>query len=286
MKSIILLFSFFIIYGAVQAQPSTEIYLFDLKKEGSSYKISNPINISKNEGYDNQPHFLLNGSGLLYASNKNGQTDVVKYFIKSGESKQITFSKGSEFSPTPHPSESFFTTIILEKDGTQLLWQYPIDGGEPKVIIPNAKVGYHCWPNDHTIVSFVLGDTATLEAFDVKSGKIKLLDKNIGRSLHKIPGSELVSYVSKSSASWMIKSMDIKSGVSKNIAPTLEQVEDMAWSEDGTIFMGKGDKLFQYDTRGNIEWVEIASLEQYGLRNISRISVSPSNDKIAIVIDQ
>ncbi len=285
-KFITLILLFFVSSAVVIAQPATEVFVFDLSKEGKVFKLTNPVNISNNEGYDNQPHFLPDGSGILYASNHQGQTEIVKYNINTGESTKITTSEGSEFSPTPHPSGDFFTTIILEKDGTQLLWKYPINGGTPHVIIPESKVGYHCWSDDQTIVSFVLGNPATLETYNIKTSKGEVLDKNIGRSLHKIPGSKLVSYISKSEEKWMIKSIDLKSGKSKDIVTTLDGVEDMAWGNDGSIFMGKGDKLYQFNKDQDTPWVEIASLEQYGLKNISRISVSPNNDKIAIVVDQ
>jgi len=39
------------------AQPSTEVYLLDIKKDGSSFSIvenAKPVNISNNVGYDNQ----------------------------------------------------------------------------------------------------------------------------------------------------------------------------------------------------------------------------------------
>ena len=61
------------------AQEATEIYLFDLIQNDSIFNIENPINISENVGYDNQPSFLLDGSGILFSSTRNGQTDIVLY---------------------------------------------------------------------------------------------------------------------------------------------------------------------------------------------------------------
>lgn len=270
--------------SASLSQPSTEVFLFDLQKEGNIFKLSNPINISQNEGYDNQPHFVADGSAVLYTGNYNGQTDIVKYDLKSKSKTRITSSEGSEYSPTPDLSGDFITTIILEKDGRQLLWKYPINGGVPSIMIPEKKVGYHCWVDKQTIVSFVLGEPATLEVFDTESSTSNVLDKNIGRSIHKIPNSKLVSYVSKEDTIWVIKSIDPTTGSNKKITTTLPRAEDMAWSKDGSIIMGKGDKLYQYTPKSDEDWTEIAQLGKYGLKDISRISISPKNDKIAIVV--
>ena len=86
------------------AQPDTEVYLFDLKKEEGTWQVSNPMNISMNEGYDNQPFFWPDGNSIVYARNENGQTEIARYFIGSKETFLITDTKqGSEYSPTPVP---------------------------------------------------------------------------------------------------------------------------------------------------------------------------------------
>ena len=55
-----ILHSFFIslfIYCYATAQTDTDIYLFDLTHTDDGWSLTNPINISNNEGYDNQPSF-------------------------------------------------------------------------------------------------------------------------------------------------------------------------------------------------------------------------------------
>ena len=66
----------------ITAQEATEIYLFDLKELDGQITISNPINISKSEGYDNQPSFTEDGSAVLFSSFRDGQADISKYFIQ------------------------------------------------------------------------------------------------------------------------------------------------------------------------------------------------------------
>ena len=63
----------------IYSQPATEVYLFDFIQNDSVFTVENHVNISKNKGYDNQPSFLLDGSGVLFASTRMDQTDVALY---------------------------------------------------------------------------------------------------------------------------------------------------------------------------------------------------------------
>jgi len=86
------------------AQPATEVYLFDIIADGDTYKLLTPENASNNPGYDNQPYFLPDGSGLLFSSaDSSGQTDVILYDIKTKSRRKLTASEGSEYSPTVMP---------------------------------------------------------------------------------------------------------------------------------------------------------------------------------------
>ena len=110
-------------HGLLAQAPGTEVILFDLETIGEGFKISNPINISHNKGYDNQPYFLPDGSGLLYSSAvEEGNTEIILYKFDNKQKRQLTSTPGSEYSPTVTPDGKHFTSILLEKDGTQLLW--------------------------------------------------------------------------------------------------------------------------------------------------------------------
>ena len=62
----VVLFASTIMYS----QPATEVYLFDFILNDSVFAVENPVNISNNKGYDNQPSFSLDGSGVLFASTR------------------------------------------------------------------------------------------------------------------------------------------------------------------------------------------------------------------------
>ncbi len=274
------------------AQTNTEIYVFDLLKSDSGYHIQNPVNVThQNPGYDNQPHFTANGN-LLFVSSRQSQTDVASVVLTNLVWTWLTATPGSEYSPTPIPDNEAFSAINLESDGTQLLWKYPAKG-DPSVIIPDLKIGYHCWLNNETLVTFELGEPATLQVCQTTSKKCDIYATNIGRSLHKIPNEKRISFISKANEVWQIKSLDPLSGTIEDIANTLEGSEDMCWAPDGTIFMGQGDKLYALKPGSESQWREvpfkanpIISSKTNVLQGITRLAINPAGNKIAIVVAQ
>jgi hypothetical protein len=266
------------------AQPNTDVFLFDLSTEKGSFELSNKVNISDNDGYDNQPSFLDDNT-ILYAGTRKGQTDIAKYSINYGSKIWVNHTDGSEYSPLKIPGQNAVSSIRLEKDGAQKLHKYSLRNGESEVLIEEIIIGYHVWADDNTIVSSVLEDGGlSLYSSSIKDMSHSLIQKNIGRSLHRIPNSDLISFISKEDENrWEIKSYDLKSGKIEGIMGTLSKSEDMCWLPDGSILMGVDNILYKFKPDVDVDWIEVASLEQFGISNITRLTVNNSGNKLAVV---
>ncbi len=270
----------------VFAQPSTEVYLFDLEKTNEGFTLTNPVNVSNNPGYDNQPSFSADGNTLLYTSwQSDEQTDIILYNIAGQNKTRFTQTDGSEYSPTMSANGDLISTIILEREGRQLLWSYDLKTAEPKVLVEELIIGYHCWYDENTLFSFVLGEPATLQKNDLKTGENSILDEKIGRSLHRIPGKKAISYISKATDEWKVMAYQPKSGKQKVIAETLPNAEDMAWTPDGTMIMGKDSKLY-FRKMKDKSWNTLTDLTQFDLTGITRVAVSPNGQKLAVVVNE
>ena len=129
--------AFFVFLCAmVSAQPDTDVYLFELSDSG----LSNPINISENPGYDNQPSFWADSESVLFAKTINGQTEIVRYTIKNGKTKVISQTlQGSEYSPTQIPGTNDISSIRLDTTGLQLLYRYDLNGNS-RVLVDELKL--------------------------------------------------------------------------------------------------------------------------------------------------
>lgn len=265
------------------AQPNTDVFLFDLSLKDGQLLLSNFKNVSDNDGYDNQPSFM-NQDILFYSGTRNGQTDIVKYDIKTGRMKWISATEGSEYSPLKIPKRNRVSAIRLEKDGTQKLYSYNLKKNVSKPLVDDITIGYHTWFNEKTIVSSVLEDGGiSLYITDFNEQKNYKIDTNIGRSLHKIPKSEFVSYISVKNDKWEIRSLNPNTKETELITYTLPNSKDLCWTINGTILMGRGDVLYKLNPKTDTGWKKVASLKKYGVKNITRLATSPNGNRIAIV---
>lgn len=267
--------------------PSTDIFLGTLQREGDRLTIADLTNITDRDGYDNQPYFVDRGTALLYTSARDSlQTDVYRYDTETGMVSQVTATPAaSEYSPTLMPGGDFFS-VVREEPGRQGLWLYRMDGSDSGGLLDDIQpVGYHAWVDPHTVTVFVLGDStspSTLQVVDMRSGATSILAESVGRSIHQIPERRAISFVDKASDDqWLITAVNVATGSTTTITPTLPGSEDYAWLDANTIIMGSESTLYRWLEGG--DWEAIADLAEYGVRGISRVAVSAAGDRIAVV---
>ncbi|MEM8999238.1 MAG: nuclear transport factor 2 family protein [Bacteroidota bacterium] len=279
---------FLTIAQVLNAQANTEVYLFDLKLEEGTPVLSNPKNISNNDGYDNQPSFL-NDNTVLFSSTRADQTDIRRFDIEEGStSSWITDTPtGSEYSPLKIPGKAAISAIRLDLDGLQRLYQYDIETGKSNTLIKDLKVGYHVWHNDHILVSSVLAENRLdLMVSNLKDGSNYIVQKNVGRCLLKIPNSNLISYISKQGNRYEIMSIDPVSGATKKIANTYKNNEDICWLNDGTILTGAQRNVLKYHPQKDTLWSTVMRFNKEEIANITRIAVNQKNDRLAFVAEE
>ncbi|WP_299887639.1 hypothetical protein [uncultured Lacinutrix sp.] len=281
MKSLLLILCFSL---GCYAQTNTEVYLFNLTTKNGSYQLSKGENISKNEGYDNQPSFY-NDNILLFASTRNNQTDIAKYNIRDKKIDYISNTlNGSEYSPQKIYGQKKVSSIRLDKDGKQLLYSYDFKTGANNVLIEDLVIGYHTWLAKDHLASFVIrGDSSYLVSSNLNNKTNKILDKNIGRSLHRIPNSQLFSYISKVGDSWAVNSMNPETGESKKIINTISKSEDMCWLINGTILMPKGNTIYKFNPKTDQDWSTFKIFENPDLQNITRIATNEIGTLLSLV---
>jgi hypothetical protein len=59
---------------------------------------------------------------------------------------------------------------------------------------------------------------------------------------------------------------------------------DLAWMPDGTLLMAARGTLYRWHA-GGAAWDVVANLDALGLRNVSRLAVSPRGDRLALVAE-
>ena len=266
-----------------------DVYLAALTVNASKVVVGTPLNITDRAGYDNQPSFTTDGSSVFFTSvREDAQADIYRYEIATKRTTRVTTTAPeSEYSATQFDGGRAISVIRVERDSTQRLWRIPLGGGASSVILQRIKpVGYHAWADDHTLALFVLGSPNTLQLADTRTGKSDTITTNIGRSLHRIPGTGRVSFVRKvSPTEWWIESLDSGSRQTTRLVRMPAGVEDYAWLADGSVVCGNASTLLRWSGNAGDGWTQIADLSSAGVKGITRLAVSPGGDRIAFVAE-
>lgn len=271
--------------------PATDIYLLSISKnEKGKYLVGVPERITPWRGYDNQPYFLPDGTGMLYTSIRDStKADIYKFTFQFAKTTQVTHTPNTaEYSPMLMPDKSGISCVrVLEDDSTQLLSK-AMAGDEYLPLFPKLNpVGYYCWANNDVVAMFVLGEPQTLQLGYYKTGVVKKVGERIGRCLVRMPGKTSTGFYyvqfNEDSTSSSINFYELKTGKSTEITETLPGEEDFAVMPDGTFLMGSEGVLYKFQPGIDKEWKSIAEFEGSAVAKFYRIVVNPLGDKIAVV---
>jgi WD40 repeat protein len=277
-------------FAASAQQPNTDIYLAPLRRLGDSLIVGTAENVTHRAGYDNQPSFLPDGSGFLYTVvGADGQADIWRYDIATRRSSQVTSTNESEYSATVMPGGKRFSVIRVERDSTQRLWSFALDGSDPLVLLTALKpVGYHAWLDSSRLVTFVLGTPSTLHVIAHDGSGDEIRARDIGRALHRIPGQEAYTFTQRDSAKtyWiMVQSFD--GTKTERIIRAAADNEFHVWTNDDLLLTASEGKLLRWNGQGgpDSQWLPTADLTRNGVKNVSRLAVSLDGRWLAFVAE-
>lgn len=276
-----------------QAAPTPDIYLARLLRADGRLTLGSVRNLTKRSGYDNQPAFSPDSRTLYYTSNRgDGQTDIWRINLATLRERRVTRTPESEYSAAVTPDRLGISVVRVERDSTQRLWRFPLGAGRPCLLLDRVRpVGYYAWANDSIVAMFILGGAASLQLANIDAGRVDTIARAIGRSLHRIPASERISFTDKSdSTTWWIRSLDPATRQVAPVAPLPPAVEDYVWTPRGELLTsdGKGAILAwqPHAAQPNYAiWRSIGGLDSTVAGKVTRLAVSPNGRWIAIVAE-
>jgi Tol biopolymer transport system component len=267
---------------------NAEIYLAPLARHGDSIVVGTAENVTRRPGYDNQPWFLPDASGLLYTViGADGQADVWRYDIRSRRATRVTATPESEYSPTVMPGGTRFSVIRVERDSTQRLWSFAMDGSDPRLLLGALKpVGYHAWLGRNRLLVYVLGTPSTLHIVDRNGANDEVRAHDIGRAIQRIPGQGWYSFARRDTARvlWIV-SQPLEGGPLSTLVRAPTDNEYHTWTPDGVLLSATEGTIVRWDghTGDDGEWLPVAAIP--GVKNISRLAVSPDGRWLAFVAE-
>lgn len=277
---------FLFVTSLAMSQSNTEVYLYEITNNKGNWSVGEGKNISNNPGYDSQPHFYSKKS-IVFSSTRNKQTDIAEYNIKSGKIRFVNSTpNGGEYSPQRIPKSKDISAVRLDTNGLQRFYKYNYKTGKSTEIIADLKVAYPFWYNKSTAINVVIVDKdLDLIESKIKSKKNTTIQKKVGRSVHHIPNSSLVSYISKENEQWEVKTYNPKNRETRKIIETVGKKEDVCWLPDGTLLMAVGNTLMKFNPSTDKNWSLFHTFNKKKHKNISRIIVNKKGTKLALVSD-
>lgn len=278
--------------SAQAAPPATDLFLAPLSVQGGRIAVGTPVNITNRPGYDNQPWFTSDGRAILFTSiREDRQADIYRYDLASKTTSRVTSTPESEYSATIMPGGKRFSVIRVEKDSTQRLWSFALDGSNPSVLFERVKpVGYHVWVTPDVAVLFVLGtgrDANALVWAD-GAGRADTLARDIGRSLVSAGGTGFSFVQHMPDSTWHLRVGGTKRPTSSadftDVAAMPRGADFVVWLDADRILSAAGSKLLIWERRTK-SWSEAADLGPSGLTQLSRLAVSPDGRWLAIVAE-
>lgn len=274
--------------AAFAQAPNVDVFLAPVARRADSIVVGAAENVTHRVGYDNQPSFLPDASAMLYtAIGADGQADIWRYDIKTRRTTRVTATPESEYSPTVMPGGSRFSVVRVERDSVQRLWSFALDGTDPQLVLPGLQpVGYHVWLAPNRLVAYVLGTPSTLHVIDRDGGNDEVRARDIGRALQRIPGQGWYSFTRRDSAKVLwISGQPLEGGpIATLVRATLDD-EFHTWTPDGALLSATQGTIVRWNARTGDDgaWLPIATIP--GVRNISRLAVSPDGRWLAFVAE-
>jgi hypothetical protein len=280
-----------VIAEAARAQvPNTDVFLAPLARVGDSLIIGAAVNVTHRAGYDNQPSFLPDGSGFLYtAVGADSQADIWRYDIASRRTSRVTATPESEYSPTVMPGGTRFSVIRVERDSTQRLWSFALDGSDPQLMLAALKpVGYHAWLDSPRLLAYMLGAPSTLHLISRDGSGDEIRARDIGRAVHRIPGQDAYTFTQRDSTKTLwIMAQAIGGGPPQRIVRAAPDNEFHIWMRNDVLLTASHGILMRWNGEGGDQgrWIPTADLSTNGVKNVSRLAVSSDGHWLAFVAE-
>ena len=276
--------------GLAPAQGSTDIYLAPVTRVRDSIVVGRAVNVTARAGYDNQPSFTPDSRSILYTViGEDAQADIWRYDIAPKRTTRVTSTPESEYSAVVMPGRLRMSVIRVERDSTQRLWSFGLDGGSPQVLLSSLKpVGYHAWLSPSRLATFVLGTPATLHLIDTDGSNDVVRARNIGRALQRVPGKDAFSYTQRDSArGFSIMTQPLNGESETMLVKASPDNEYHVWTPDGVLLSTRDGVLVRWNRAldATSGWVPVADLKPAGVKNVSRLAVSPDGRWLAFVAE-
>jgi dipeptidyl aminopeptidase/acylaminoacyl peptidase len=265
-----------------------EIFLFSIEKKDGKFTFTDGKNITNNPGYDNQPSFSLNGSSLLFTSNRNGKdTNIYEYFLADGKTNQITSSEDNEYTAKEFDGNTI--NFVREGRGQEMtVWKYDRQTKHESPALKNKEsVAYYAFNSKGDALVWIRY-AYFIHWVNPEKGINKFVTDYAQPSTpQRLPATDNFSFMKRlpNDELWIYEFNPTNQAI-RPVVQTKDAKITYCWMDDGSLLIGSGPKLFRFDEKSDKNWVLIADLSSFGIKDIGRISNSFDGKFLALVSNQ
>jgi hypothetical protein len=255
----------------ISAMPTSQLFVAEKTAKGAKVKA-----ITSDDSYHNQP--LIANNGVYFTkelkTKEGSQTDLFFYDFTTQQTRNLTNTPESEYSPTLYPHDDGLSAIVVESTGKQRLWFYPFDNTRKAMplLAHIDTVGYHVWGNHQNVMLFLVGKPHKLYFTDVHGHLPKLVVKDTGRSLAFNSTKQVYSFTyNKNDQLWLATYSPQTGSVSSHFALP-KPVQDYTWLDDDTLAYAVNNRIYTRSITSPKAVSQWMNLTQYCTTHISRLS--------------
>lgn len=273
--------------------PESDIFLFSVTGDGEALKLVGAKNVTARKGYENQPFFTSNSESFLFSQSDDYQTDIFEYFVETGETVRITQTDNMEFSPTPSPDNKIISYVTDGIGANQSIWHITRENptkqnwtleGQPE----REPIGYYSW--NHTINKLIYWSRYGFNiksVDDLKAAPFYVSGDAMPTTPWIIPRTNRFSFVHRQgNGEVWIKSFDPQTRATTPITILPGSNHHYNWTPTGAIINVRNDELWVWagaNESTSTTWSKVDELEKYGIKNATRVAMSPDGNWLAIV---
>ncbi|MHB8260961.1 MAG: TolB-like translocation protein [Bacteroidia bacterium] len=249
-------------------------------------KIKTVEKVSNHKGYNNQPCFVNNDDEIFFTSDveSNNKMHICSYNIHSKKTKRLSITNTSEYSDSILPNQTEFSVVMVEEDSTQRIWVFDLLRGNNKYCLSQQtdSVGYYTWLSRDSILYYKLTKPHSLHVLNIKTNQDVWLCDNPTRSFKKTNEDTFfyVIYEERQNEIYLYNTRIRKA--TQYAIDNISANQDYIWHPTLGLLKSEENKIYRYSTDSKV-WVEIVSFYSFGIKRITRFTISNNEKYIALV---
>jgi hypothetical protein len=273
---------------AFSQAPNPEIFLFSVEMKDGKPVFADGKNITNSPGYDNQPSFSLDGSRILFTSiRETKDTNIYEYSLADGKSAQIITSPDGDYSARELDARTIY--FVREGQGQEMtVMKFDRETKQESPVLKNKEpVAYYAFNSKGDALVWIRYAFMMHWVNPEKGINRFVADYAQPSAPQLIPNTDNFSFIRRlpNDELWIHEFNPANQAVRPIVQPRDSKIH-YCWLSDGSLLMGSGTRLFRFDEKADKAWVQIADLSSFGIKDITRLSLSFDGKKMALVSNQ